>query len=139
MTETLKSKSLYNWAHSIKLGEERQVFKPKTEDELLIKIKSCHGLIKVLGSGMSFNGIGRLDKSLDQDLLLDLSEIYYGATEYGENRATFGGSTDLDKVSKSLLAKNLEISSCPGVLLTQTLAGALATGTHGQVKLFVKK
>ena len=125
---------LYNWAHSVKLGESRQVFKPKSEDELLTKIKSCNGLIKVLGSGMSFNGIGRLDESIqsDQDLLLDISELYSGATEFGDDWAIFGGATDLEQISKSLITKQLQIASCPGVLLTQTLAGALATGTHGQ-------
>ena len=113
----MTDQNIYNWAHSVRLGEISQVFKPKSEDELLKILKSTNGLIKVLGSRMSFNGIGRLDKSPSEqnDLLLDLSELYKGETEFGESWATFGASTTLEQVSKCLLNRNLEISSCPGV------------------------
>jgi len=45
---------------------------------------------------------------------------------------TFGGATPLEQVYRSLTEMNRMLASSPGVIAIQTLAGAMATGTHGQ-------
>jgi FAD/FMN-containing dehydrogenase len=120
-----------NWANSVELGPKSKVHRPRNEQELieLFKVNSL-SCIKVLGSGMSYLPIGAIT-NIENSLLLDLS-IYKGLTEINGNEATFGAQTTLKFITDILLENDLQLTTSPGVLLTQTLAGALATGTHGQ-------
>jgi FAD/FMN-containing dehydrogenase len=118
-----------NWAKNVRLGEANQVETPETEQELIALLSKNYHSIKVLGSGMSYLPIGQINSF--NSLLLDLN-LYNGLTEYGEREATFGGQTTLEEITQILLKKGMQLTTSPGVLLTQTIAGAMATGTHGQ-------
>jgi FAD/FMN-containing dehydrogenase len=88
-----------------------------------------HGKVKVLGSGMSYGAIGAVEK--DDDVLLDVSRMA-GSISFVGDEARFHASTLLQDVVDELVLRGLQLVCCPGVLLTQTIAGAIATGTHGQ-------
>jgi len=128
---------MYNWARTVKLCEKSQLVKPKNEEELIkiLRGRLPHQKIKVKGTGMSCLGIGAVDSlasnSHEADILLDLS-AFTGLVGVGEGEATFGAATTLQDISEILIAQGKQITACAGVLLTQTLAGAIATGTHGQ-------
>jgi hypothetical protein len=116
---------MFNWAKSIKLCEEKQVVKVasvKELQDLISKLPKDYKL-KVKGTGMSYLGISALDNTEDsKSIFLDLSALA-GLHEVTEDSATFGGNTTLQFVTDTLAAKNLQLSSCPGVLMYQTLAG----------------
>jgi FAD/FMN-containing dehydrogenase len=130
---------MYNWSHAVKLGETNQVIVAQNEADIsnILKNLGPGQKVKVLGSGMSYLGIGAVrppptqTKSKSSDILLDLSVIS-GLLDIGPDYATFGGSTILQDISNILKARGLQLGACPGVLVTQTVAGAIATGTHGQ-------
>ena len=115
--------------------------RPLSEEELQALLV-CGRKIKCLGSGMSYSAIAEVESSASDDdndddeegVLLDLhSPAFVGLVQMGEGWARFGASTVMEDVAGELLKHGLQLTSCPGVLMTQTLAGALATGTHGQV------
>jgi FAD/FMN-containing dehydrogenase len=120
-----------NWANSVELGPEAKVHCPSTEEELVSLLRTGrYTCIKVLGSGMSYLSIGAIP-NIETSLLLDL-KMYKGLIGIQNNEATFGGQTTLKFITEELLKNQLQLTTSPGVLLTQTVAGALATGTHGQ-------
>lgn len=126
---------LYNWSHSVQLGQESQVKKLKSAEEIarmLTELNSTPEVkVKVLGSGMSYGGIAAVQNNFD--LLLDISELS-GLVDFSADKmeATFGSSTKIQEVVDELIKRDLQLVCCPGVLMTQTIAGALSTGTHGQ-------
>ncbi|KAJ3269739.1 hypothetical protein HDV01_001082 [Terramyces sp. JEL0728] len=123
---------MFNWARSVQLCQENQVVKIKNVEhlrEILVHVNSTGKKLKILGTGMSFGGIAAIDGPLD--VMVDLSSLS-GLASMENNLAKFGGSTVLQEVTDSLIQHGLQIAACPGVLVAQTLAGALATGTHGQ-------
>ena len=123
---------MFNWARSVKIGDTSQIFKPKSETELVTFLAQNKAKIRVLGSGMTFNGI--VAAASAESILLDLSSpAFVGLKEMEQGKlATFGSCTTLEQIASDLRDRDLQLTSCPGVLLTQTIAGALATGTHGQ-------
>ncbi|KAJ3310323.1 hypothetical protein HDV04_005073 [Boothiomyces sp. JEL0838] len=123
---------MFNWAKSVQLCQTNQVVKVKNVEQLrdiLIHVNSTGKHLKIMGTGMSFGGIGATDSS--SDVMVDMSNLS-GLIKLDGNLAKFGGSTVLQVVTDTLVEHNLQIAACPGVLVAQTLAGALATGTHGQ-------
>ncbi|KAI8908384.1 FAD binding domain-containing protein [Gorgonomyces haynaldii] len=125
-----QNEGIFNWAKSVKLGSKSQIVKVKDEEHLSMLLKNNPGyIVKPLGSLMSYGAIGKTESP--NDLLLDLSEIT-GFIEATENTATFGGATVLKDIVDKLLEMDRQFVACPGVLLTQTVGGAIATGTHGQ-------
>jgi FAD/FMN-containing dehydrogenase len=123
--------SIRNWANSQTIGVKSQVVKVVSVAQIsaLLKAKPAAAKVKVLGSGMSYQGIAAVDSK--DDLLLDLSALT-GSVHDLENQATFFASTTLQQVADILQKSQRQLVACPGVLLTQTIGGAIATGTHGQ-------
>jgi FAD/FMN-containing dehydrogenase len=120
---------MFNWAHSVKLGAKEQVHRLASALEVADLLKSSSNRLKVLGSGMSYLGIGAT--ASNTDILLDLSPLA-GLVEVGTDYASFQSSTLLSEVVDELTSRKMQLVCCPGVLMTQTIAGALSTGTHGQ-------
>lgn len=123
-----KDDVLWNWAQNAQIGSRHQVQRPASEAELQALLRQSQGQIRVIGSKLS---PGRMLHVSEQDLLLDLS-AFSGQTASDEHSVTFGGATPLDQVYRTLTGMNRMLASSPGVIAIQTLAGAMATGTHGQ-------
>jgi FAD/FMN-containing dehydrogenase len=120
---------LRNWAGNATLGRSGSVCAPATETELRSFLATTDGPVRMIGSRMS---PGRLLEATDADgALLDLSQLR-GLVSITENTATFAAATTLQEVYDVLSGRGKMLPASPGVVASQTLAGALATGTHGQ-------
>ncbi|MEF2976440.1 D-arabinono-1,4-lactone oxidase [Subtercola sp. YIM 133946] len=120
---------LRNWARNSRLGPPGSVVAPASEAELSEFLSTSGGRVRMIGSRMS---PGRMMQVADgSGILLDLTRLS-GLISSTDDTATFGGSTPLADVYAFLSARGQMLSASPGVIAEQTLAGALATGTHGQ-------
>lgn len=120
-----------NWSKSTVLYEEEQVLKIQKETEIQEILKSSsQKKVKAKASGMSYLSIAAVDNK--DDIMLDLSLLNGLLSESETGVFTFYSSTLISTVTEILVKKNRQMITCPGVLLTQTLAGAISTGTHGQ-------
>ena len=120
--------ALWNWAQNSVVGQRQQLHQPRSEAELQQLLRDSHGKVRVLGSRLS---PGRMLCVQPQDVLLDLSALH-GILAQDEESVTFAAGTPLQQVYDSLTKMDRMLASSPGVIAVQTLAGALATGTHGQ-------
>ena len=120
---------LLNWARNATLGRPGSVRAPKTEAELRSFLATTRGTVRIIGSRMSPGRL--LELTGDGGVLLDLSHLS-GLVSITEDTATFAGATPLAEVYEVLSSRGRMLPSSPGVIASQTLAGALATGTHGQ-------
>ncbi|MGE9549758.1 D-arabinono-1,4-lactone oxidase [Erwinia amylovora] len=120
---------LWNWAQNATLAEKSAISTPETEQELQAILAASKGKIRVAGSRMSPGRM--LELAAAGDTLVDLQHLR-GLLAITEDTATFGGGTPLHEVYEILTGVGRMLPSSPGVIAAQTLAGALATGTHGQ-------
>ncbi|MDF7648708.1 D-arabinono-1,4-lactone oxidase [Erwiniaceae bacterium L1_54_3] len=120
--------ALWNWAQNTVVGQRKQVHQPQNEAELQQLLKTSKGKVRVIGSRLS---PGRMLCVNSDDLLLDLSAMQ-GVLGEDDNSITFAAGTLLHQVFDALTARNRMLACSPGVISVQTLAGAIATGTHGQ-------
>lgn len=101
---------------------------PTTEEEIrdIVNRADPGGTIRVAGSGHSFSEVVPTD-----DTLLSLAS-FTGVTDVEEenNRATVRAGTELHDLGETLAARGLAMRNM-GDIDRQTIAGALATGTHG--------
>ena len=118
-----------NWAQNAVLGRISAVSAPATEAELQALVAAGTGRIRVIGSRMSAGRM--LEVGAPGDTLLDLGRLR-GLLGTTDDTATFAGATPLQEVYEVLTGMGRMPTSAPGVIASQTLAGALATGTHGQ-------
>ena len=120
---------LRNWAGNATLGRPGTIIAPTSEPELRSILASGTGRVRMIGSRMS---PGRLLGLSEQGgSLLDLSHLN-GELRSTKDTVTFAGATPLADVYAALSARGRMLPSSPGVIASQTLAGALSTGTHGQ-------
>ncbi|MFU9138094.1 D-arabinono-1,4-lactone oxidase [Erwinia tasmaniensis] len=120
---------LWNWAQNGPIADKRAVRSPQNEAELQTLVAASEGKVRVTGSKMSPSRM--LKVAGQQDTLIDLSNLS-GLIEITDDSATFAGGTPLHEVYEMLTGIGRMLPSSPGVIASQTLAGALATGTHGQ-------
>ena len=120
---------MLNWAQNSVIGRASAVATPTTEPELQALLAASPGRVRMIGSRMSAGRM--LELASAGDTLLDLSHLR-GLLATTEGTATFGGATPLQEVYAVLTGMGRMPSAAPGVIAEQTLAGALATGTHGQ-------
>jgi FAD/FMN-containing dehydrogenase len=120
---------VWNWAQNSTLGDKNAVCAPASESELQQLVAASRGKIRVMGSKMS---PGRMLKLVEQgDTLVDLSKLR-GLIAITDDSATFAGGTPLHEVYEILSGIGRMLPASPGVIASQSLAGALSTGTHGQ-------
>jgi FAD-linked oxidoreductase len=94
--------------------------------ELVAATARRGGRVKAVGSGHSFSGIAR-----PEDVLLDLSALsglHYCDRSTGT--VTFGAGPPLWRLNELLAAVGLALTNL-GDIDSQTIAGAISTGTHG--------
>ncbi len=120
--------ALWNWAQNTVVGQRQQLHQPANEAALQQLLRDSRGKVRVLGSRLS---PGRMLDVNPQDVLLDLS-AFSGLIGHDSDSVTFGAGTPLEQVYQTLTDMDRMLASSPGVIAVQTLAGAMATGTHGQ-------
>lgn len=99
---------------------------PATEDEILAALRDAPGPLRCVGAGHSFTRLVPTEGSL---LSLDrLGGLL--AHDKAAGTATFGAGTRLAVASRALDSVGLAFHNLPDIDV-QTLAGAIATGTHG--------
>jgi L-gulono-1,4-lactone dehydrogenase len=112
-----------NWA-----GQQRcaptAIERPRSEEELAELVARSRGPLKVVGSGHSFTDIACTD-----GLMLDLSRLDQVRSVDGELVTVEAGIT-LAALGVELAERGLALEN-QGDIDRQSLAGALATGTHG--------
>ncbi len=118
-----------NWARNAALAPVGAVDEPADEDELRALLASTTGPVRMFGSRMSPGRM--LAPGAEAGTLLDLGRLR-GLLALHEHTATFAGATTLGEVYATLAAEGRTLAASPGVISSQTLAGALSTGTHGQ-------
>ena len=104
----------------------RHRYEPRTEDDVL-RILSDHrdGTIRVVGAGHSWNpGI------VTQDVLVDLRHLRHVRVDGDRTRVTAGAGSRIGALLKHLSKRGLTLPSI-GLIDRPTVAGAVATGTHG--------
>ena len=119
----------WNWARNSTIAPSAAVVFPTTEAELREAVVSGAGRVRLTGSRMSAGRM--LELAAAGDRLVDTSGLR-GLLSEDEDSATFAGGTTLQEVYGVLTSRGRMLPSSPGVIASQTLAGALATGTHGQ-------
>ncbi len=118
-----------NWARNATIAPAGAVSAPRDEDRLQTLLATTTGGVRVIGSRMSPGRM--LSLAAQGDTLLDLSHLS-GLVSIDEDTATFAGATPLGDVYAVLGRRGRMLPASPGVISSQTLAGALSTGTHGQ-------
>jgi L-gulonolactone oxidase len=116
----------HNWA-----GNERAeavVVRPTSADEVAAVLAAATAAgrrVRPIGSGHSFSAIGRPE----QDQLV--CDAFATVGEVGEDgRVTVGAGASLRKVNAELVRQGWSLTNL-GDIDRQTVAGAVATGTHG--------
>lgn len=121
--------AVLNWAQNATLAPESAVITPENEAQLQQAIARCQGRVRIMGSRMSPGRM--LAITQPQDSLIDLSRLR-GLLAVSDDSVTFAGGTPLHEVYEILTSMNRMLNASPGVIASQTLAGAISTGTHGQ-------
>lgn len=117
--------SWQNWSGAVQCPNA-SLERPQNEDELadLIRDHAAEGCVRAVGSGHSFVPFWH-----DGDTLLDLS-AFSGLAGLGDGVARLGAGTPLHAIGPLLAAEGFALANM-GDIDRQTLAGVVATGTHG--------
>lgn len=120
---------IWNWAQNDRLGTREQVKRPDDEAQLRALVADHPGNIAIMGSRLSSGDL--LHAENKNAILLDPGALS-GLIASTPETVTFGAATPLHEVYATLTGMERMLPSSPGVIALQTLAGAIATGTHGQ-------
>eukprot|EP00048_Salpingoeca_helianthica_P017088 m.235587 g.235587 ORF g.235587 m.235587 type:complete len:455 (+) comp20145_c0_seq1:56-1420(+) len=118
-----------NWAET-KTCRPRRLFKPRNEDEVIqiVKLAEADGVkLKVVGSGHSPNDIACTDGYMVS--LARMNRIVHVVQETG--LVTVEAGVTLEQLNEVLPRDHGLALSILGSISEQSLAGALATATHG--------
>jgi L-gulonolactone oxidase len=114
-----------NWAGNIR--DTAPLVRPGSVDEVADAVKQARAdgrTVKPAGAGHSFTGVARTD-----GIRLDLSRLA-GLRSIEGNLVTVGAGTSIRELNRLLAAHGLACANL-GDIDTQTIAGAISTGTHG--------
>lgn len=101
--------------------------RPQTEADVVSAVRATRYAgkrLRVVGAGHSFSSVGVPD-----DRAMSLDEVS-GVVELGADRVTVRAGTRLRDLSAALLAQGMTLPVV-GSIQAQSIAGAIATGTHG--------
>jgi len=118
-----------NWSKSFTSNPEF-IEVPKTEQELkniIFKASENNKSVKVIGSGHSCSLISATNSGYLIDLKQYNNIIHFDASN---KLVTVQGGTSLEKISKFALDNQLALPNL-GTIVSQTISGAISTGTHG--------
>jgi FAD-linked oxidoreductase len=113
-----------NWSGSV-CSQPREFARPRTEAELAAVVARFES-VRVVGAGHSFMPLCATDEAL-----IDLRDLE-GELEIASDRKTVWAPAgwSLERLTRALWNEGLSLAN-QGDVDPQTLAGALATGTHG--------
>lgn len=111
-----------NWSGSVRA--DAPVRRPTTEPELRELVREAEGTVRVAGAGHSFSPVVPTD-----DTLLSLERLT-GVESVDGHHVTVRAGTPLHQLNRALAARGLALPNM-GDIDAQSVAGALATGTHG--------
>ena len=129
MVDQVDAAQWTNWAGNVSSRPEGWAF-PSTVDELSDLIRSCYargGRVKVVGSGHSFSPIAASDGAL----AIALHQLDAGVSVDRASRQITAPAGMLLKDFVKAAAQNGLALKHLGAVVEQTVAGAIATGTHG--------
>lgn len=114
-----------NWSGS-QISHPAERLAPASVAELQEQVRSASGTIRAVGSGHSFSPLVPTN-----DTLISLNRLS-GVLSHDDDRqqATIGAGTRLGQLGEPLEAVNQALINMPDID-QQTLAGSLATATHG--------
>ncbi|ORM72954.1 metal chaperone, involved in Zn homeostasis, GTPase of family protein [Pantoea wallisii] len=127
-SDTTADPALWNWAQNTVVGQRQQLHQPQSEAALQQLLRTTQGKVRVVGSRLS---PGRMLCVQPDDVLVDLSALR-GVLAQDEESVTFAAGTPMQQIYDTLTEMDRMLASSPGVIAVQTLAGAMASGTHGQ-------
>ncbi len=114
-----------NWSGALRCQPAAR-FAPDSEDELASFLAGSSGLLRPVGSGHSFSPLVPTDGHLVViDQLAGMASF-----DAPSGQVTFGAGTRLSDVGPALLRQGRALDNLPDID-RQTLAGAIATATHG--------
>jgi FAD/FMN-containing dehydrogenase len=114
-----------NWSGRIRC-RPREIVRPGSEEELVERLAGAPAPVRVVGSGHSFTGLCATEGTL---ISLERLQGLLGV-DAGRRRATVLAGTELHRLGPLLRERGLAMENL-GDIDRQTLAGAVATGTHG--------
>ncbi|MBL8267329.1 D-arabinono-1,4-lactone oxidase [Steroidobacter sp.] len=118
------SESWSNWSGSVRARPER-IARPRTESELAALVRSA-AQVRAVGAGHSFMPLCETSGTL-----LQLDELEGRITPAGDGRSVWApAGWSLAKLSQALWGLGCSLPNQDDINV-QSLAGALATGTHG--------
>ncbi|MBL7499575.1 FAD-binding protein [Frankia sp. CNm7] len=120
-----------NWAGN-QVATPAEVAHPADADDVAALVRKALGSgarLRPIGSGHSFTGIGRPDGPATTQLMMDRCADLL-ALDAGSGLVTVGAGMTLRRLNRLLAEAGLALTNLGDVDL-QTVAGALATGTHG--------
>lgn len=120
-----------NWAGN-QVATPAAVAHPASADEVAALVHRAvqdGGRVRPIGTGHSFTAIGRPDGPATTQLVLDRCADLL-ALDAGSGLVTVGAGMTLARLNRLLAEAGLALTNL-GDIEQQTIAGALATGTHG--------
>ena len=114
-----------NFGGNIRFRPRGRYLPRDEEDVLRILDEHRSGTVRVIGAGHSWNG--GIETS---DALLDLRHLRQIRVHADRGRVSVGGGCRIADVLAHLAPRGLTLPSI-GLIARQTVAGAVATGTHG--------
>ncbi|PRP80624.1 FAD binding domain containing protein [Planoprotostelium fungivorum] len=129
----VRGDTIYNWSGIHSIARKSQLVKPETEQQLSKIVRESRGKIHIIGTGLSYEQIATLPLNDPTSTLISV-EHFKGLISIHHDRQTaiFGAATPVNQIISTLGEHDMMIACSPGVVGIQTIAGALATGTHGQ-------
>ncbi len=118
-------KSIQNWSKQYSC-QPKTYFQPQTESELIQQLNSNQQTIRVLGSACSPSDIAMSDECLLG--LQNMNRVLNVDVE--RQTVSVQGGVTLNQLNPALAQHGLAMPNL-GSISEQTLAGAIATGTHG--------
>lgn len=123
------TRAFVNWSGQHRVTPRRWL-SPETEDELAMGLRGISlagGRAKAVGSGHSWS-----DAAVPSDVGVELSRLrgVVAIDDGGSPSITIRAGTRLEEITAALDARGLAMPIL-GSIAKQTIAGAIATGTHG--------
>jgi len=123
----------YNWSKTNLLAHSEQIIKPMCEEEVCAIIQNSRGLIRPIGTGLSYEKIASVTERPVDGVMVDLSNMNNVISVQDDSITVQAGMT-VNSLFATLQAMEpkRELPVSPGVIGLQTVSGAISTGTHGQ-------
>lgn len=95
LTFDFTTEAIYNWSGVKLLAYKEQLFLPNSEKDILDLIINTENLkLRMIGSGLSYESLNKLDESSEHNHILLSLENYHGFISETEDTITFrAGST----------------------------------------------